>query len=734
MARLLARIGGFSARHRWLVLLGWVLILVLMVGGAATLAKPLNSDFDIAGLSSVSTLHKIDREFGTSSGGGGKVVIAAPAGQRLTAAEVGPLRSAIAAVPGVAVDPKPTMSPDGRVGFLAVRFTGPSGRRATARTGIAAAVDSARQSGLRAGESSELTSGDAGSNPVVGLVIALLVLLVTFGSLLAAGLPLLTALLGLGTSLAGIYSVTAVTPVNDVAPTLALLLALAVGIDYTLFIVNRHRRQVMDGMAVRDSIALAVGTAGSAVFFAALTVMIALAGLAVMRVGFLTQMGVCAAGAVFVAMLLSITLTPALLSMAGQRVLGRRARRRLRAGTHRPAGAAGRRWAAVVTRFPLLPVIASMIVLGLLAVPVLGMRLGLPNDGSEPRSSPVRTAYDLMAEGFGAGVNGPILVLGQAGDATLVPQLSATPDVARVIPSGTAGGQVLLTVYPDSWPSDEATSTLVHTLRERPGIEVTGQTAVAIDVSQRLQDSLPLYLALVVGFAFLLLLVVFRSVLIPVKATISFLLSLGATLGCTVAVFQWDWLGRVFGVDPAGPLLSFLPILVIGVLFGLSMDYEMFLVTGMREEHAHGAEAHQAVVTGFGQGARVVTAAALIMIGVFGNGTFTGGPTIKAIAFALAVGVLVDAFVVRMTLVPAAMMLFGRAAWWFPRWLDRLTPRVDLEGTALRHLAVLPPAPGPADGAENPGQLGDIPDEPAAETPVGRKSQLHTAGRDAGQM
>jgi RND superfamily putative drug exporter len=260
----------------------------------------------------------------------------------------------------------------------------------------------------------------------------------------------------------------------------------------------------------------------------------------------------------------------------------------------------------------------------------------------------------------------------------------------------------------------------VHALRERPGLEVTGETAIAIDVSQQLLDSLPLYLGLVVGFAFLLLLVVFRSVLIPLKATISFLLSLGATLGCTVAVFQWGRLGSVFGVDPAAPLLSFLPILVIGVLFGLSMDYEMFLVTGMREEHAHGAEAHTAVVAGFGQGARVVTAAALIMIGVFGNGTFTGGPTIKAVAFALAVGVLMDAFVVRMTLVPAAMMLFGRAAWWFPRWLDRITPRADIEGAALHR-------PVAAD-------IGDIPDDRPADFPVGRKSELHTAGRDAGQM
>jgi RND superfamily putative drug exporter len=725
MARLLARIGGFSARHRWFVLLAWIAVLVIVVGGAATLSKPLNSDFDIAGLTSVSTLHKIDSEFGKSDNGGGSVVFAAPAGEQLSAADaatVAAMSRAIAAVPGVAATPHQTLAPDGRIGYLDVALTEPGTADSAVQKGISAAVDTARQTGLQVEESSGLTSAASSSNPLVGLVIAFLVLVVTFGSLLAAGFPLFNALLGLGVGIGGVYAATAITPLNSVAPTLALLLALAVGIDYALFIVNRHRRQLLEGMPVRESIALAVGTAGTAVFFAALTVVIALAGLAVMRVRFLTEMGFSAAGAVLIAMLISITLTPALLSMAGPRILGRRARRRLAAGTQRPAGRAARRWVTVTTRIPALPVIAAVLVLGVLALPALGMRLGLPNDGSEPSASTVRKAYDLMADGFGKGANGPILVLaeygaaapGQAEIGALVRQLGTVADVARVTPAGVKDGSVLFTVIPDSGPSDAATSTLVHALREpsavgaitpRPTLEVTGETAVAIDVSQRLESSLPLYLGLVVGFAFLLLLVVFRSVLIPLKATVSFLLSLGATLGCTVAVFQWGWLGGVFGVDPAGPLLSFLPILVIGVLFGLSMDYEMFLVTGMREEHAHGSEAHAAVVTGFGQGARVVTAAALIMIGVFGNGVFAGDATIKPIAFGLAVGVLVDAFVVRVTLVPAAMMLFGRAAWWFPRWLDQLTPRVDIEGAALDR----PHAP-------------EIPDRPMADAAVGQTS------------
>jgi RND superfamily putative drug exporter len=676
MARILARIGGFSARHRWLVLSIWIVLLAVVAGGAALWSKPLDPEFKIAGLSSISTLDRIDRDFGRAADGG-RVVFAAPGG-RVDQAAVTRLRWALAAVPGVAGTPGLTMAPDGRVGFLSVALAGESDRTTA---GIADAVAAARGPGLQVELSSELAAPAEGGSPVLGLVVAFVVLLVTFGSLVAAGVPLVTALLGLGAGLGAVYASTRFVSLSSVAPSLALLLALAVGIDYALFVVDRHRRQLRDGMPVRDSIALAVGTAGSAVFFAGVTVIIALAGLAVLRIGFLTQMGLSAAAAVLVAIVITLTLTPALLSLAGTRVLGRRARRRVAAGEPAPAGRVAWRWGALIARFPVPALVLPVLVLGVLAMPLTGMRLGLPNDGSEPGTSTVRRAYDLMADGFGPGVNAPILVLGTAQQEQ---GIAAVPGVARVTPSGRHGDDVLLTVYPGSGPDDEATTTLVHRLRERPGLAVTGATAVAIDISAFLAGRLPLYLALIAGFTFLLLLVVFRSVLVPLKATLSFLLSLGAALGCTVAVFQQGHLGGVFGVDPAGPLLSFLPVIVIGVLFGLSMDYEMFLVTGMHERHARGETARSAVLSGFGQGARVVTAAALIMIGVFGNGTVTGDSTIKPIAFALAVGVLVDAFLVRMMLVPAAMVLFGRAAWWLPRWLDRVTPHVDLEGSALR--------------------------------------------------
>jgi RND superfamily putative drug exporter len=711
MARILARIGGFSARHRWSVLIGWVILLLLAVGGSVALSKATTDDFNISGLPSLSTLHTVDRTFhtgGNGTGGSGTVVFAAPRGKTLTATDVrtvAALAAHLRRVPGVAaaVDPftssRTALSPDRRIGYVAVSLR-TAHANASTQAGIAHAVDNARSGRLQVEASDGLTAEPAASSSQLpGIVLALIILFVTFGSLIAAGLPLVTALLGLGVSVTGIYSASVFGALNSVTPVFAILLALAVGIDYSLFIVNRHRRQLTEGMEVRASIRLAAGTAGTAVFFAAATVIVALAGLAIVRVDFLTQMGLAAAFAVFVAMLIALTLTPALLSLTGVHVLTRRARRRMAAGVVKPSRHPARRWAGLVGRHPVVAVIAGLLVLGTLAVPVLSLRLGLPNPGTQPSTTTERRAYDLMADGFGAGVNGPMEVLARyrsepsaAAVVALAQRIAGLHDVAHAVPSGRSGRSVLLTVIPSSGPSDAATETLVARLRApdavdglavRPTLRVTGQTAVAIDISQRLLDALPLYLGVVAGFAFLLLLVVFRSVLIPLKTTLSFLLSLGASLGATVAVFQFGWLGNVFGVDPAAPLLSFLPVLVIGVLFGLSMDYEMFLVSGMREQHVHGVEAREAVTGGFGEAARVVAAAALIMIGVFGNGVLTGSATIRPIAFALAAGVLIDAFVVRMTLVPAVMTLFGRAAWWLPRWLGRIVPQVDIEGASL---------------------------------------------------
>jgi RND superfamily putative drug exporter len=651
VAALLARVGGFCARRRWTVLGVWVLVLVATIGLAARFSKPLDTELTVSGLQSTRTLDEVHRLFGGGDDDGGKVVFAAPRGQTLAG-----YQPAVAAL-GAALKAGPTLSPGGRIGYF------------TVGAAPQAAIDQAKRQGLQVEESSELAVAPAGgSSPAIGLLIGFVVLLITFGSLSAAGLPLLIAALGLGVSLEALHALTAVAPVNSVAPTLAILLGLAVGIDYALFLIDRHRRQLRadHDLGVRESIARATGTAGTAVFFAALTVIIALAGLAVARVGFLTQMGLAAAGAVFVAMLMALTLTPALLSFIGRRAVGRNFMPTLKPAT---------RWAGLVIRHRVVAIVLSVLALGVLAVPVFSMRLGLPNDGSDPASATDRKAYDLVADGFGAGANGPLLVL--TGDPDPA-RIAAMPDVAEVRPGGVRGGQALFTVVPKSGPESAATATLVARLRNDKSLLVTGQTAVAIDISAHLRQALPLYLALVAGFAFLLLMVVFRSLLIPLKAVLSFLLSLGAALGCTVVMFQWGWLGLA---DPPGPLLSFLPTIVIGVLFGLSMDYEMFLVSGMHEEHRRGSPAP--VADGFARGAKVVTAAGLIMIGVFGGGVAGGDPVVRPIAFALAAGVLVDAFVVRLVLVPAVISLFGRAAWWLPRGLARVIPSMDVEGAAL---------------------------------------------------
>ncbi|WP_308465564.1 MMPL family transporter [Rathayibacter soli] len=728
MSGLLARLGGFSARHKWWVIGAWVVILFVSIAGESALSQPMTTTFTVNSLQSVRTLHQVEHEFnGFGSTNGVTVAFAAPSGQRLTAADqrtIAQLSSALKTLPGVKSAPDPfasavkTLSPDGRVGYIPVAATGSTPSSATIN-GITNAVQHANSAQLQVA-TSDATAPPAGSSQLVGIILALIILLITFGSFMAAGLPLLAALLGLVISLAGISMATAFVSLNSITPALAQLLALAVGIDYSLFIVNRHSTQLRAGMDRRTSIVRATGTAGTAVFFAAATVIVALVGLSVANIDFLTDMGVAAAAGVAIAMLVALTLTPALLDLIGRFALSRRARRRVATGTTPRTGRASQRWMRAIGRHPALFTVAGLALLAILAVPVFSMRLGLANGGTQPSGSSERTEFQLMSEGFGTGVNGPILVsahfpsttVSPGGVAALTTTLEHTRDVSRVIPVAAHDSDVLLTVLPSSGPSDDATVALVNALRHlststisgQPSLQVTGETAVQIDISQDLLGVLPLYLAIVAGFAFILLLVVFRSVLIPLKAAVGFLLSLGATLGCTVAVYQWGWLGTVFGVDPAAPLLSLLPIIVIAVLFGLSMDYEMFLISGMHEQHdAKNAGPQQSVVLGFSQGAKVVAAAALIMVSVFGSGIFSGTQGLRPIAFALAFGVLVDAFVVRMTLVPAVMLMFGRASWWIPNWLRRVIPHVDIEGASLGSLeSASVPIAVMADSANSP--------------------------------
>ena len=593
--------------------------------------------------------------------------------------------------------------------------------------------------GIEADYGQELTMSRevGGIGEVVGVAVAGVVLLVMLGSLVLAGLPLAIALVGVGVSLATGLAATHWISLQQMAPVLGMMLGLAVGIDYALFIVNRHRRQLGDLVAdgiepdrsrIRASIALATGTAGSAVVVAGTTVVIALAALAVSGIPTLLQMGLLAAFTVAVTVMVSLTLTPALLSLVGRRALPRRRRTPSASATTRSSAPWPQRWVGLVTRRPRAAAALVTLVMVVLAVPALSMRLGLPDGSSEPQGSTAYRAYERVATSFGPGANGPLLLSADyaspvakddlvAEQARIARAVLAVDDRVSVLPVGTSEDRrtIAFQVVPAEGPSAESTVELVEGLRrlaagdslretswlhlhgligdsnptgrELLGDDVelglTGATVANIEVSERLAGALPLYLTMVIGLSLVLLTMVFRSVLVPLVATAGFLLSVAASFGAIVAVYQWGWLGSLFDVHDPSAVFSFMPTLLIGILFGLAMDYQMFLVSGMHEAYVHGRDPRTAVREGFSSGARVVAAAALIMVSVFSGFIYAEMTMARSIGFGLAVGVLLDAFLVRMTFTPAVLSLLGDRAWWLPRWLDRLLPNLDVEGAAL---------------------------------------------------
>jgi RND superfamily putative drug exporter len=483
------------------------------------------------------------------------------------------------------------------------------------------------------------------------------------------------------------------------------MLGLAVGIDYSLFIINRHRKQLLEGAEPRESIGLANGTSGNAVVFAGTTVVVALLALNVTGVPFLGLMGTAGAIAVILAVLIAVTLTPALLGLLGLRVLSRRARRTVGQVHHDDTKAKPMKtWRAVLTA------VGAVVALLIVAIPTLSMRVGLPDGSSEPVGSTTYEAFTVTEKAFGAGATGPLLVTataahGVAKDAVTGVQLDIArtladqKDVVAVAPIAVSGDRTLFAfqVVPKEGPNSVSTENLVTSLRHLGTVDgtftlgVSGQTAINQDISANLADVLPLYLAVVVGLSLLIMILVFRSILVPLIATGGFILSLFATYGAITALFQWGWGAEQLGIH-TGPILSFLPVILVGILFGLAMDYQLFLASGMREAYVHGAPARLAVAKGFRAGRSVVIAAGLIMISVFGGFIFSESTMIRSIGFGLAFGVLVDAFVVRMLLMPALMHLLGRAAWWLPTWLDHLLPNVDVEGAALERRHHEPPS------------------------------------------
>lgn len=734
MAVLLYRLGRFATRRRGLVLAVW-LVLLAVVGGAAGLAGGKFSDsFSIPDTPGQNAIDELSARIPGAGGSTGRIVFAAPEGRSLAEPDYQATVERIVAdsvkLPGVlaATDPftgqitlaggaaapenpsaQPQLAPpNGQIGFATLQMQGQVTEvPLETHDGLAALAASAEGSGVTVELSGAAVkqAPAIGSTEGIGVIVALIVLLIMFGSIVAAGLPMLTALIGIGIGVCGVLIFANWIDMSSTAPILALMLGLAVGIDYALFIVTRHRKQLIAGMEVRESIARANGTAGSAVVFAGLTVIIALAALSVVGIPFLTVMGVAASATVLIAVLIAVTLLPALLAFAGPKVLGRKQRELMGLGRHaveRQQHAdpdRANRWGRFVTRYPALVLVVGILALGAAAIPTTKLHLGLPDDGSKPLDSTARKAYDLLAEGFGAGVNGTIIVTVKTADpAQLTPAVQAAVqsiqaggDVVAVTPFATAadGTFAAINIVPTSAPGATATEDLVHRIRDSAGglaastgatIQVTGQTALGIDVSEKLASALPVYLIIVVGLALVLLMLVFRSIVVPVKAALGFLLSVGASFGAVVAIYQWGWFGLV---ETPSNIVSFLPILLIGVLFGLAMDYEVFLVAGMRESFVHGEDAKAAVQSGYAHGSRVVIAAAIIMTSVFAGFILAPDSIIASIGFALGIGVLFDAFVVRMTLVPALMTLLGRVAWYLPKWLQKSLPNVDIEGEQL---------------------------------------------------
>ncbi|MGW1242064.1 MMPL family transporter [Streptomyces bobili] len=746
MATLLYRLGRTAFRRRWLVALLWALLLgAVGLGAAKAPAAGDDGTSFMPGIEAQKAFDLIGERFPGSDADGAdaRIVFIAPDGGKVTAAGhravVDALVSEAADGPQVdsVVDPfkANTVSEDGSTAYATVTFKVKADDLTdSSKDALQSAVDEARSAGLTVevgGTALASQPAAGGSAEAIGIALAALVLLITFGSLAAAGLPLLTAVIGVGISMCAILALGSTFGLDLTTGTLASMLGLAVGIDYALFVVSRYREERANGHEPGEAAGLAVGTAGSAVVFAGLTVVIALAGLSVVGVPMLTKMGLSAAGAVVVAVLVALTLVPALLGMWPNAVLARKTRKAGKAGRRREQGSAagrqavsgrdngGTRWARFVLRRPLLVLLVGVAGLGAFALPAAQLEMGMPGAEAKPLSTTERRAYDALADGFGAGFNGPLTIVVDARSAgdpdtaakSIAGEIGRTDGVVSVSPArfNEAGDTALFSAVPATGPNEEATKDLVQTIRaQRPGLEadtgatfeVTGSTAMNIDVARALQDALVPYLAVIVLLSLVLLLVVFRSLLVPVKAALGFLLSVLASLGAVVAVFQWGWGAELLGVEQTGPIMSLMPIFLVGIVFGLAMDYEVLLIARMREAHVHGERPAQAVVSGFRHSARVVAAAAVIMIAVFSGFIASGESMIKTIGFGLAVAVLLDAFVVRMALVPAVLALLGDKAWWLPRGLDRVLPHVDVEGAALTSRPA--PVAVPADSGAHP--------------------------------
>lgn len=748
MSSVLYRIATYTVKHARAVIAGWIGLLLVTVIAMVTIGGQLTNDFSIPGTEGQHGLNVLKERFDELAGTSGQIIYSAPAGQDIYQYQqtIEDITQQISKLKGITTASNPfddtLMAPlvsQNRAHALGqVQFSfGLDSLDQELVDQVVKIAKSGQDTGLQVhvgGQVMSTTEVPLSATEAAGVVLALVVLALTFGSLIAASVPIITALTGVAIAMAVVMLIAALMPISTTTPTLAIMLGLAVGIDYALFIVSRHRDQLRQGYTVSESIPRAIATSGGAVLFAGTTVVIALMALIVAGIPFLTVMGMCAALAVAIAALIAVTGLPALLALMGERLRPkpRRSQRskHQRKGTGEDSGeeilsaevsqsgkvpSRKRRspaawWVGVTTSHPWLTIVAVTAVVALMSIPSYALRLALPDNGVEDESTMGRQTYDLVAQQFGPGANGPLLVITDIITSNdplalmddLADDISGLDNVDHIqlaTPNRTADLGVVV-IIPRAGPEAVSTENLVHTLREmapqweeKYGIShtmVTGHAAVAIDISEQLYRALLPFGILVVGLSLVLLTIVFRSLWVPIKATVGYLLSVAAAFGMTSLVFIFGWGNDALFIGQVGPVISFMPIILMGVLFGLAMDYEVFLVSRIREDYVHSGKARESILTGFNSSATVVVAAALIMISVF-SGFIPGGSFyVQPIAFGLAVGVAVDAFLVRMTLVPAVLQILGERAWYIPRWLDRILPTFDVEGMGMderfRHL------------------------------------------------
>lgn len=729
LSSMLYVLGRWSVKSRKLVVGIWALILVLLGVGMATMGGALDNEVTIPGTESGDALGRLGATFPQIAGANAQLTIAGPDGTKIDEESIketiNQTVAQIAKVPDVQVVTSidDTLMPaeindDHTAALINIQLSGsPTDVPASTKEALkdlTGELEEELPSGFVARLGGQLFASEFPTlslSEALGVLVALVVLVLTLGTLLAAGLPIVIALVGVGISTMLIFLGAALTPVNATTPLLSVMLGLAVGIDYSLFVISRHRDQMRHGVEETESIARATGTAGGAVVFAGVTVMIALLGLSIAGIPFLSVMGLAGAVAVGIAVILTLTLTPALLGFVGKGVLLRKERREKLEAPQPNRFFSG--WFKLATKLPVLTIVVVIVGVGLLSLPALHLRLALPDAGVLPKDNQARQAYDLTSEKFGPGYNGMLIVstpILHSDDPLnlmreVADQIKELPGV-KAVPLATPNETIdtgIIQVIPKEGADSVETEQLVHEIRAMHDklekeygvdISVTGMTAVGIDVSAKLSAALAPFALVVVGLSLLLLLVVFRSIAIPITATLGYLLSVAAAFGVVTAIFSDGVFAGFFQVTHQGPVLNFMPIVVMGILFGLSMDYEVFLVSRMREEYVHTGNSRKSIQKGFLGSAKVVTAAAIIMVSVFVAFVPNGDANIKPIALGLAVGVAIDAFMVRMTLIPAVMMLMGEATWWMPKWLDRILPSFDIEGEGVMRQRKLDEWPG----------------------------------------